>query len=121
MKDARKPYVSEEQKQNEDQMRKQMKRQAEQAKQALISSQASCPHIQGCNPLSEAMSPTNATSIVWHKLDTNVVVGLCTNCLRPFWPTDSDYAQWRGKKSGNRTSASGYREFMDPAAAAAVR
>lgn len=70
-----------------------------------------CPHMQGSSPVSDFMGML--TSIVWHKLDRGGdIFGVCTNCLREFWPSDSDYKTWRKKPSGNTMSSGGNTEVV---------
>ena len=74
--------------------------------------QATCEHLQGSNALSEF--PGQLTSIAWHRLDAGTIFGICTNCLRQFWPTDPDYVTQFRRKSGNKISAAGQRNFLIP-------
>lgn len=62
-----------------------------------------CPHLSGC--LGEISS--QHTSIVWHQLNSEDIVGICITCGRQFWPTDTDYWEWRRKPSFNRMSGAG--------------
>lgn len=114
---AQKPYVDPRHAENEELFRKQTREQELARKASEKAIQDSCPHIAGCNPLSEFPDPSGRTSIVWHRTDTGEVVGLCTYCQRPFREGDPDYSQWRMKKSFNRESKSGDRYFADPVAA----
>ena len=77
-------------------------------------SQDNCPHIAGCNALSELQDMRGRTSIVWHGLDTGQDVGVCTVCQRVFQPSDSDYQEWREKPSLNRYSQAGQRKGFPP-------
>ena len=81
--------------------------------------QDSCDHIAGGSPLSEQRDIAGRTSILWHRNDVGVDVGICTVCQRIFRPTDTDFAIWRKKPSFNRLSASGYRTVLDPVRARA--
>ena len=69
--------------------------------------QEDCRHIAGGNALSEQGDTAGRTSIAWHGLNTEEVVGVCTNCQRYFFPSDPDYSLWRSRASFNRYSASG--------------
>lgn len=113
--ESKKPYVDPLQKQNEAAMRQSMRDQAARHKAAVEASQEICPHLQGCNALSEF--PGQLTSIVQHRLDTGEIIGLCTNCQRIFRVGDPDYATQMRRKSGNKLSAAGQRFFIDPMAA----
>ena len=80
--------------------------------------QAMCDHIAGS--LGDTPDMTGKTSIVWHRTDAQVDIGICQNCQRLFHPEDPldsqgrDYTYWRRKKSFNRISAAGVRQFMNP-------
>jgi hypothetical protein len=76
-------------------------------RQAQAQDQAECLHIAGCNPLSEEFDSRGRTSIVWHSLNTGEIVGICTNCLRYFFPSDPDYSVWRKRSSFNKISGTG--------------
>jgi hypothetical protein len=77
-----------------------------------------CDHIAGS--LGETKDVHQRTSIVWHRTDAQVDIGICTTCGRQFHPEDPldkqghDYRYWRRKGSFNRISAAGVRQFMDP-------
>jgi hypothetical protein len=77
-----------------------------------------CEHIAGS--LGETKDVHQRTSIVWHRTDAQVDIGICTTCGRQFHPEDKldeqgrDYRYWRRKGSFNRISAAGVRQFMDP-------
>lgn len=100
----------------EDQAKELRRRQLE----TIKDSQNNCVHIAGCNPLSEERDVRGRTSILWHKTDAQVVVGICTNCQRIFRPDDEPDSQgrtyqfWRSQPSINRTSQAGNRQFVDP-------
>lgn len=93
-------------------------------KSGIKYSQDNCDHIGGCNPLSDERDIRGRTSILWHRTDAGVEVGICLVCQRFFRPSDEpdgqkhDYWYWRKKPSMCRPSASGTRIFMDPARAA---
>jgi hypothetical protein len=110
--ESRKPYVSEAQKENEKTMRESMKGQRERLLADIQASQENCPHLQGSNALSDFSG--QLTSIVPHRLDIGVVIGICTNCLRVFKPKDKDYITQMRRKSGNRISSAGIRMFLNP-------
>ena len=77
-----------------------------------------CDHIAG--GLGEVKDVHQRTSIIWHRTDAQVDIGICSTCGRLFHPEDSldnqgrDYAYWRRKGSFNKISAAGVRQFMDP-------
>lgn len=89
-------------------------------RETIEQSQNNCVHIAGCNPLSEERDVRGRTSILWHKTDAQVVVGICTNCQRIFRPDDAPdqqgrtYQFYRSQPSINRISAAGNRQFLDP-------
>jgi len=114
--DSRKPYKDPKAEENDALMRAQMKDVNKRIALNIKASQANCPHFQGSNELSDFQGAL--TSIVKHYTDTGVAWGICTNCLRQFWPGDPDYMKEMQRKSGNRPSAAGRRWFSDPAAAA---
>ena len=109
---SRQPYVSDAQKANEELFRKSTLEIEERKRKAVEADQASCQHFQGSNALSEI--PGTLTSIVWHDLGNGTIFGLCTNCLRQFWPTDPDYVTQFRRKSGNKISGAGQRRFLTP-------
>ncbi len=80
--------------------------------------QDQCEHIAGS--LGETKDVHQRTSIVWHRTDAQVDIGICTTCGRQFHPEDKldnqgrNYSYWRRKGSFNRISAAGVRQFMDP-------
>jgi len=80
--------------------------------------QKRCDHIAG--GLGEIKDVHQRTSIVWHRTDAQVDIGICTTCGRRFHPEDKvddqghDYTYWRRKGSFNRISAAGVRQFLDP-------
>src|ERR1017187_7102985 len=101
----RKKKISREQQESE-QFRQSMRELTAPADAATKADQDNCPHLQGSKALSDA--PGCLSSIVWHKLDRNgLTTGICTNCLRKFVPTDSDYLQQYRRPSGNRLSCGG--------------
>ncbi|MBS1816206.1 MAG: hypothetical protein JSS87_15150 [Acidobacteria bacterium] len=118
--EAKKPYIDPKDVENAEIMRAQAREQYKREKEGIKRMQDNCPHIRGCNPLSEMSDPSGLTSIAWHKLDSGEVIGICTYCTRVFKSADPDYQLWRNKKSGNRLSAAGDREFTDRAAARAA-
>lgn len=111
LRDLRKPYVDPAQKENNDKQAAQMRQLHDRMKRNLEIDRTNCAHLQGSNALSEEQG--TRLSIAWHKLDTQTWWGICTNCQREFWPSDPDYRQWRAKKSGNRSSQAGQRDFVD--------
>lgn len=80
--------------------------------------QDQCDHIAGS--LGETRDVHQRTSIVWHRTDAQVDIGICQTCGRQFHPEDPvdaqghNYSYWRRKGSFNRMSAAGVRQFMDP-------
>ena len=80
--------------------------------------QQNCDHIAGS--LGDTKDVHQRTSIVWHRTDAQVDIGICTTCGRQFHPEDPldeqqhNYSYWRKKGSFNRISAAGVRQFMDP-------
>lgn len=87
--------------------------------------QDACDHIAGGSQLSEQRDIAGRTSIIWHRNDVGVDIGLCTVCQRPFRPSDGPddqghtYAYWRKKPSFNKLSAAGFRTILDPVRAQA--
>jgi len=115
--EARKPYVDPRKEIDEQNARAQAREQMRRQKADMEAFQSSCPHVAGSNALSELPDTAGRTSIVWHRFDVGDELGICTNCTRVFKPSDPDYMQWRMKKSYNRLSRSGDRQFRDPIAA----
>lgn len=115
--ESRKPYVDPAQQATLRAIRKQMREQRLKIMEQMKLEQASCPHLQGSNPLSDFPSPHGLTSFVQHILDTGEMIGVCTNCGRIVRSCDPDYRVLMAKKSGNRMSAAGRRFFADPMAA----
>jgi ribosomal protein L32 len=113
---SREPFVSDEAKADAQALKDQMRRQHDQLEANRLADQARCEHIQGSNSLSDYPSVYGRTSIIWHVLDTQEVIGVCTNCTRVFRSCDPDYETWRRKPSGNRMSSAGQRFFADPLA-----
>lgn len=80
--------------------------------------QTLCDHIAGS--LGETKDVHQRTSIVWHRTDAQVDIGICTTCGRLFHPEDKvdsqghDYGYWRRRGSFNRISAAGVRQFINP-------
>jgi hypothetical protein len=87
--------------------------------------QDACDHIAGGSQLSEQRDIAGRTSIIWHRNDVGVDIGLCTVCQRPFRPSDQPdeqghtYAYWRKKPSFNKLSAAGFRTILNPVQAQA--
>jgi type III secretion system FlhB-like substrate exporter len=118
--ESRKPYVDPKQLENEKNMREQMRVVNERMHQQILSSQALCPHLQGSNELSDFSG--QLSSLVIHRLDNGVVVGICTNCQKHIFSNDKDPEVQKifRMKSGNRMSSAGVRTFMDPKTAMEV-
>jgi len=112
--ESRKPYVSEGQIQNEEAARQTMKAQAEKQRLAKKWDQEHCPHIKGCNPLSDSMDMHNRSAFIRHRLDTGATFLMCSNCQRIIWQDEPDFQYWATKPSGNRPSAAGDRFQPDP-------
>lgn len=75
-------------------------------KRAQKEAEDACSHKQGGSPLSDTEG--ELTSIVWHQLDRNGdTIGICTGCLKQFFPKDKDYDIWRKMRSGNIMSRGG--------------
>ena len=89
-------------------------------KATIRQSQDECVHIAGCSPLSEQKDIAGRTSILWHRNDAQVDIGICTVCQRIFHPDDPldaqqhSYSFWRKQPSFNKISAAGTRQFLDP-------
>jgi hypothetical protein len=114
IKESRKPYVDERDVENNKMMRQQMRESQERIAQRVAYSRANCPHFQGSNENSDFQG--SLSSIAKLDLGNGVVFGICTNCLRPFWPGDPDYVQQMNRKCGNRTARAGQRFYLNPAA-----
>lgn len=76
-----------------------------------------CPHIAGCNNLSESRDMYGRTDIIWHTSVSTEIIGICANCQRWFYESDPDYMKWRGMQSNHKPSKSGSFQFSDPAEA----
>lgn len=76
--------------------------------------QTYCEHIAGCSQLGDEKDLRGRTSILWHRNDVSVDIGICTNCQRIFRPDEPDYMAWRRKPSINKLSMAGPRVIMDP-------
>lgn len=112
--ESRKPYVDPRNEENEEQMRQSSRLQRQREKEQTEYSQKHCPHLQGSNALSDRRG--DMSSIVMHKLDTGLVIGICTNCIRVFDARNPGDREFFNMKSGNRMSQSGSRFFADPVA-----
>lgn len=115
--ESRKPYVDPRDVENEKAMRESMRKVNERMKAQIIASQSTCPHLQGSSENSDFTG--QLSSIVMHRLDSGVVVGICTNCQLQIFSDDPDVNVQRifRQKSGNRMSSAGVRTFRDPNAA----
>lgn len=108
---------------NEELFKKNEKEYRTREKANIKYSQNNCDHIAGGSPLSEQRDIAGRTSIVWHRNDANVDIGICTVCQRPFHPQDAPdeqghtYTYWRKKPSFNKLSAAGTRQFQNPSKA----
>jgi hypothetical protein len=87
--------------------------------------QSLCDHVAGCSELSEQRDIAGRTSIIWHRNDVSVDIGVCTVCQRIFRPSDEPdeqgrtYVYWRKKPSFNKLSQAGGRVLPDIATAQA--
>jgi len=96
------------------------KEQRRRQKETQAFEQSSCEHIAGCSSLSEQHDIANRSSILWHRNDVGVDVGICTVCQKFFYPSDPPdaqghtYAYWRKKTSFNKMSMAGFRTILDP-------
>lgn len=115
--ESKKPYIDPRQVQNEAAMRESMRIVNERMKAQIIASQSTCPHLQGSSENSDFTG--QLSSIVMHRLDSGVVVGICTNCQLQIFSDDTNVEVQKlfRMKSGNRMSSSGIRTFNDPKAA----
>lgn len=118
--ESRKPYVDPRQVENEKAMRESMRQVNERMKAQILASQATCPHLQGSSENSDFTG--QLSSIVMHRLDSGVIVGICTNCQLQIFSDDPDVEVQKifRQKSGNRMSSAGIRTFRDPKAAMAA-
>jgi hypothetical protein len=118
--ESKKPYVDPRQVENEKAMREQMRVVNERMKAQIYASQETCPHLQGSSELSDFSG--QLSSIVLHRLDNGVVVGICTNCQKQIFSDDPNIEVQKifRMKSGNRMSSAGIRNFVDPKAAMAA-
>ena len=100
----------------DDQAKELRRRQRETAR----AEQDECVHIAGCSALSEQKDIAGRTSILWHRNDVGVDVGICTVCQRIFHPSDPEdkqghsYTFWRKQPSFNKISAAGHRTVLNP-------
>jgi hypothetical protein len=118
--ESKKPYIDPRQVQNEEAMRKSMREVNERMRKQILASQATCPHLQGSSENSDFTG--QLTSIVMHRLDNGVIVGICTNCQMQIFSDDPspEVQKLFRMKSGNRMSSAGVRTFLDPKAAMAA-
>lgn len=112
--ESKKPYVSPGEEENRRMAQEQMKRQGLSQRRQKKLEQESCPHIKGCNPLSDSQDIHNRSSFLRHRLDTGATFLMCTNCQKTIWQDDPEFNQWLNKPSGNRPSAAGDRYQTDP-------
>lgn len=118
--ESKKPYVDPAQKANEDFMKQQMRVATERMDREREMARETCPHKQGCNPLSEFESTKSAFAI--HQLDTGEVIGICTNCGKLISSLNpEDRPLFASKQGGNRPSRAGQRVFIDPLKAQKAR
>ena len=74
--------------------------------------QSYCDHVAG--GLGAEKDLRGRLSIVWHRNDLRVDVGICTVCQKIFRPGDEDYLRYRNKKSINLLSTAGDHWVEDP-------
>jgi hypothetical protein len=114
LRESRKPYKSDADKQNDAAQAEQMRKTIQRQLRNTEIEQTYCKHMAGTNSLSDVPHPANAfTAIAWHDITNQLRWGICTVCQRQFWPTDSDYRYWRSKKSYNSVSKAGERDNVD--------
>lgn len=115
--EARKPYVDPRDVENEKAMRESMRVVNERMQRQIKASQSTCFHLQGSSENSDFTG--QLSSIVMHRLDSGVVVGICTNCQLQIFSDDLSVETQKifRMKSGNRMSSAGIRTFQDPKAA----
>jgi hypothetical protein len=118
--ESKKPYIDPRSVENDKAMRNSMRIVNERMKAQIIASQKVCPHLMGCNDLSEI--PSSLSSFVRHRLDTGVVVAICTNCQLQIFSDDPnpEVRKLFQMKSGNKMSQAGIRTFSDPSAVMAA-
>lgn len=112
MQKAREPYIDPKQKENDEEFRRATLEQEKRIRENLRLSQQTCPHKQGCNPLSQVQS--QLSSFVLHELDTGLVIGICTYCQKLIRSDRVEDHRFFREKSANRMSRAGRRQFMDP-------
>jgi len=110
--EAKKPYRDPKQAVNDETFRAQSREIEERIRENLKAAQSSCPHKQGCNPLSEYQS--QLSSFVMHRLDTGLVWGICTYCQKQIYSDRESDRRFFAEKSANRMSSAGQRTFLDP-------
>jgi hypothetical protein len=115
--ETRKPVVDPRAEEDKRMMGESTRKQRERDAENMRLSQESCPHRQGSNQLSSFQGPLS--SFVIHVLDTDLMVAICTNCLKTIFGDTDDPAEKKlfREKSGNQASAAGRRFFRDPGAA----
>lgn len=118
---AQQPYVDPKKDANDKMFRDQMRKQAENERINRIQNQKYCPHIAGCNGLSDFKDHLGRTCIIWHQLDSGETVGLCANCQREFRTTDDDFTRWQSMPSINKRSSGGQRDFYQAMMAARAK
>lgn len=118
LKDINKPYRDPNQDANDEAFQRSTRELEKRIRDNMRASQASCPHKQGCNDLSEVQGA--GSSFVTHRTDTGMIWGVCTNCQKQIFSNRPEDARYFREKSGNRMSAAGQRNFMDTAAVQAA-
>lgn len=107
--ESNRPFVDPIQEENERLFREMSRRIHEDNESRIKEQREFCPHIAGCNALSDKRDAYNRTSIIWHTFSWGEKpVGICTNCQREFHPSDSDYERWRNLPSINLASSGGF-------------
>lgn len=117
--ESRKPYVDPAQEENARRDRESARKQQERIRQQVEADRDTCPHLQGSNALSEFQG--QLTSFVLHRLDTGEMIGICTNCQKLISSLNPEDRPFFQRKSGNRMSMGGQRNFVDPLAAQRAR
>ena len=90
---------------NDRQFLKQQKELQRRQKENIKTQQSYCDHVAG--GLGAEKDLRGRLSIVWHRNDLRVDVGICTVCQKIFRPGEEDYLRFRNKKSINLLSAAG--------------
>lgn len=117
--ESRKPYVDPAQAENARRDREAARTMKAKLDAQIEADKETCPHLQGSNALSEFQG--QLTSFVLHRLDTGEMVGICTNCQKVISSLNPEDRPLFQRKSGNKMSMGGQRNFLDPLAAQRAR